>query len=160
MTPRSNRTSLARKRWQERRVQWVASLPSLIHCCAVPRWLEKWTMARFVPVSVATMKPDPGEELSQVMLDLGDHPSRPVPRRGLILDASIPHQRGVAGSAPRPGEQVLDRPFQHLIGREPDGIGHVPPFQCLVQRGERKGRVRSDDDGLLLRTPAHTSRGR
>ena len=32
MTPRSNRTSLARNRWQESRVQWVASLPSLIHC--------------------------------------------------------------------------------------------------------------------------------
>jgi hypothetical protein len=27
------------KRWQESRVQWVASLPSLIHCSAVPRWL-------------------------------------------------------------------------------------------------------------------------
>src|SRR6266852_2950239 len=32
MTPRSNRTSLARNRWQESRVQWVASLLSLIHC--------------------------------------------------------------------------------------------------------------------------------
>ncbi len=37
--PKSNRTSLARKRWHESRVQWVASLPSLIHCSAVPRWL-------------------------------------------------------------------------------------------------------------------------
>ena len=27
MTPRSNRTSLARDRWQERRVQWVAARP-------------------------------------------------------------------------------------------------------------------------------------
>jgi hypothetical protein len=35
---------------------------------------------------------DPGEELSQVILDLGDHPSRPVPRRGLILEVSVPHQ--------------------------------------------------------------------
>ena len=39
MTAKSNRTSLARKRWQERRVQCVASFPSLIHCSAVPRWL-------------------------------------------------------------------------------------------------------------------------
>ncbi len=28
MTPSSRRTSLARKPWQERRVQWVAALPS------------------------------------------------------------------------------------------------------------------------------------
>jgi hypothetical protein len=61
-----------------------------------------------------------GEELSQVMLDLGNHPSRPVPRRGLILEASIPHQWSVAGSASGPGEQVFDPPLQHLIGREPD----------------------------------------
>jgi hypothetical protein len=33
------RTSFARNRWQESRVQWVASLPSLIHCSAVPRWV-------------------------------------------------------------------------------------------------------------------------
>ena len=37
--PEEYRTSLARNRWQESRVQWVASLPSLIHCSAVPRWL-------------------------------------------------------------------------------------------------------------------------
>jgi hypothetical protein len=30
MTPKSSRTSLARKRWQESRVQCLASLPSLI----------------------------------------------------------------------------------------------------------------------------------
>jgi len=83
------------------------------------------------------------------MLDLDDHPARAVPRRGLILEASIPHQRGVAGSASGPDEQVLDPPLQYLIGREPDGIGHVPPFQRLVQTGQRKGRVGSDDDGLL-----------
>jgi hypothetical protein len=38
---------------------------------------------------------------------------------------------------------------QYLIGREPDGIGHIPPFQRLVERGQRKGRVGSDDDDLL-----------
>src|SRR6266446_8074633 len=37
------------------RAQWVTSLPSLIHCSAVPRWLEKWTTARFGPIKVATM---------------------------------------------------------------------------------------------------------
>ncbi len=38
MTPSRRRTSLTRKRWQERRVQWAASLPSLIYGSAVPRW--------------------------------------------------------------------------------------------------------------------------
>jgi len=37
--PSNNRTSVARNRWQESRVQWVAALPSLIHCSTVPRWL-------------------------------------------------------------------------------------------------------------------------
>src|SRR6476660_10589745 len=73
----------------------------------------------------------PGTVLPEMMIDLGNHSSWSVPGGSLIVEASIPHQRGVAGSAPGPGEQVLDRPLQHLIGREPDGVGHVPLFQCL-----------------------------
>ena len=42
----------------------------------------------------------PREEFPEVVLDLGDHPSRSVPRRGLILKASIPDQRSVAGPTP------------------------------------------------------------
>ncbi len=30
----------------------------------------------------------PGEELPEVMLDLGDHPARPVPGGGLVLEES------------------------------------------------------------------------
>ena len=62
------------------------------------------------------------------------------------MEAPIPDQRRVPWSASGPGELVLDSPLQHLIGREPDGIGHVPSFQRLVQRGEGKGRVGSDDE--------------
>jgi hypothetical protein len=51
-----------------------------------------------------------------VVLDLGDHPPAPVPRRGLILEAPVADQRGVARSATRPGEQVLDLPHQDIIG--------------------------------------------
>lgn len=51
---------IGRKRCQERRIQWVASVPSLIYCSAGPRWLEKQTTARFVPVSVVTMEPTRG----------------------------------------------------------------------------------------------------
>jgi hypothetical protein len=93
-------------------------------------------------------KAHPREEFPEVMLDLGNHSPRPVPGRGPILEASIPHQRGVAGSAPGPGEQVLDHPLQHLIGREPDGVRHTPALEGLVQRWEGKGRVGADDDGL------------
>jgi hypothetical protein len=112
----------------------------------------------FVPVSVVTMKPTRGKSSPRVMLDFGDQPTRSVPRRGPILEASIPHQRGVAGLAAGLGEQVLDRPLQYLIGREADSIGHVPPFQCLVQRGkggEGKGRPGSRP---ASRTPTAGSR--
>ena len=37
------------------------------------------------------------EEFPEVVLDLGDHPLRSVPRRGLILEASIPDQRSACG---------------------------------------------------------------
>jgi hypothetical protein len=37
--PEEQSDLVARNRWQESRVQWVAALPSLIHCSAVPRWL-------------------------------------------------------------------------------------------------------------------------
>jgi hypothetical protein len=45
----------------------------------------------------------PGKELPEVMLNLGDHPPRPIPGRGLILKAPVPHQWGVARSAAGPG---------------------------------------------------------
>jgi len=41
----------------------------------------------------------PRKQLSEVMLDLGDDPSRPVPGSRLIREAAIADQRGVARSA-------------------------------------------------------------
>jgi len=55
----------------------------------------------------------------------------------------------VARSAARPGEQILDGPLQHVVGRESNRIPHTPAFQRLVERGERKGRVGSNDHGLF-----------
>ena len=66
------------------------------------------------------------------MLDLGDHASRSVPGGGLIREAPIPDQRRIAGSASGRGEQV--------------------------DSGQRKGRVGSDDDGLLARASSHSVR--
>src|SRR5229473_7690336 len=49
MRPRSYPSRRCTKaQWQERRVRWVAALPSLIHG-SVPRWLYKRTTARFSP---------------------------------------------------------------------------------------------------------------
>src|SRR5574337_501946 len=50
----------------------------------------------------------PGEELPEVMFDLGDHPPRPLPGSGLVLEAPVADQRGVAGSPPWP-----DRSEEH-----------------------------------------------
>jgi hypothetical protein len=45
------------------------------------------------------MKLHPGEKFPEVMLDLGDHPPRPVPGGGLIPKAAVADQRGVARPA-------------------------------------------------------------
>jgi hypothetical protein len=77
------------------------------------------------------------------MLDLGDHPSRPVPGGGLVLEAPIADQRSVARPAAGPREQVLDGPLQDLVGREPDGVGHATLLQRFVEGRDGKGRVGS-----------------
>ena len=82
------------------------------------------------------------------MLDLSDHPPRPVPGGGLVLEAPVADQRRMARSAAGPREQVLDGPLQDLVGREPDGVGHVALLQRLIEGRDGKGRVGSDDDGL------------
>ena len=38
----------------------------------------------------------PAKQFAEVMLDLGSHASRPVPRGGLILEAPVSDQRSVA----------------------------------------------------------------
>src|SRR5712664_4595856 len=101
MTPKSNRTSLARKRWHESRVQWVASLPSLIHCSAVPRWLLEADDGAIRPGQGGDDEAHPRKEFSEEMLNLGDHSSRSVPGGRLIREAPIADQRRrVAGWCP------------------------------------------------------------
>src|SRR6266851_3543298 len=70
-------------------------------------------------------KTHPRKQLAEVMLDLGDHPPWPIPGGRLILEASIPHQRGVAGSAAGPDEQIFDSPLQDIVGREADRVPHT-----------------------------------
>ena len=68
------------------------------------------------------------------------------------MKAAVPDQRRVTGSAPRPGEQILDLPFQHVIGRQPDRVTHPAAFQRLVDLGPSERSVRPDHDRLS--TPA------
>src|SRR5262245_27244348 len=55
------------------------------------------------------------KEFRKVMLDLGDHAPRSVPRGRLILEAPITDQRGMARSAAGPSKQILDAPLQDVI---------------------------------------------
>jgi hypothetical protein len=82
-----------------------------------------------------------GKEFAQVMLDLGDHPPRPVPGGGLVLHAAIADQRGVAGPAAGPDEEVLDGPLQHGSGREADGLRPGSSLPRLGEGRDGKGRV-------------------
>src|SRR5215510_12710442 len=70
----------------------------------------------------------PGEEFAEMMLDLRDHTAQTVPGGKLVMEAPIADQRRVTRSAARPGEQVLDLPLQHVIGRQPD---RVTPLAAL-----------------------------
>ena len=84
-----------------------------------------------------------------VTRNLGDQPPRPVPGGGQVLEAPVANQRSVARPAAGPREQVLDGPLQDLVGRKPGGVGHAALLQRLVEGWDGKGRVGSDDDGLL-----------
>ncbi len=58
------------------------------------------------------------KEFAEVMLNLGDHSSRSVPGGGLILEAAVSDQGGVAGSAARPvSRSSMRRSSTLLAGR-------------------------------------------
>ena len=60
----------------------------------------------------------PGKQVADVMLDLGDHASRPVPGGRLILEAPIADQRRVARSAAgRVSRSSIRRSSTSLAGR-------------------------------------------
>jgi hypothetical protein len=62
----------------------------------------------------------------------------------------VPHQRGVAGSAARSDEQIVDGPLQDVVGRQADCVPHPALFQGLIEGGQGKRRVRADDHRVAL----------
>jgi hypothetical protein len=65
------------------------------------------------------------------------------------VETPVAHQRSVTGPAPRPGEEILDGPLQHLIGRESNGVRHATLLQRFVESGQRKGCIGANDDALF-----------
>jgi hypothetical protein len=57
----------------------------------------------------------------------------------------------VAGPATGPSEQILDAPLQDIVSRESDRVAHPSPFQCLIEGGQGKRRIGTDDHRLALR---------
>jgi hypothetical protein len=53
----------------------------------------------------------------------------------------------MGGSAAGPGEQVLDRPLEDVVGREADGVSDAPPLQRLGGGRDGEGHVGAHDDG-------------
>jgi hypothetical protein len=92
---------LARNRWQERRVQWVASLPLLDPLLGRAALVVEADDRAIGPGQGGDDEAHPRKQFAEVMLNLGDHASRPVPRRRLILEAPIADQWGVTRSAAR-----------------------------------------------------------
>ncbi len=145
MTPRSNRTSFARNRWQEIRAQCVAVLPPLDPL-----------LGRAPPVVEADDRSaqsgddeaDPGKQLPEVMFDLGDDAARAIPGASLVLEGAVADQRRVARPTPRPREQILDLSLQHVIGQQAHRVAHPAAFQRLVDLGPGERGVRPDHDPL------------
>src|SRR3989442_15820279 len=62
MTPRSSRTSLARKRWQERRGHRGGGVPPLFYSSPPPRGVFEGTRDRTAPPEWVSEKTPPGEK--------------------------------------------------------------------------------------------------
>ena len=74
-------------------------------------------------------------------LDLGNHPTRPVPTDGLIFEISKPND-GLSGwTTHRSGQQVFDLFLKHLVGGKPDGIQKALLLQVFINLWLGEGGV-------------------
>jgi len=91
-----------------------------------------------------------GEQFPNVKLDLRHHPPRRRPTGGLVPKALVPDHRLVTGSSYGPRQQLRDVPLQAVIGRDPDGVPHIPLFQGLVDLRFGEGSIGAKDHFLAL----------
>ena len=75
------------------------------------------------------------------MLHLRHHPPRCLPTRCLVKEALVPDHWLVTRSSHWPRQQLRDVPLQAVIGRDANGILHVPLLQRLVDLRLGKGCV-------------------
>ena len=75
---------------------------------------------------------DSRKEFAAMPLDLGNHPTRPVPTGRLIFEIGKPND-GFSGWAPhRSGQQVFNLRLKHLVGGKPEGIQKALLLQVFI----------------------------
>ena len=89
-------------------------------------------------------EPDAREQLTPVVLHLGDNPSGGGPALRLVAETLVPHQRLAAWPSRRTKEDVFDRQLQRLVRRHANGIVHVALLERLVDRRPGERRVRPE----------------
>ena len=140
-----SRTWLKMNLWQESLVQFTAYLPSLIHCSAVLRLLQKSTApSSGLRERLLTTKPTRGNNSFCRHSTFACHSPGTLPAPCLILEVMVGDD-GLPGWAPhRPLQQMLDFPLQDIVDRQPNGLEKTALFQVAVDLGLRKGSISSE----------------
>jgi hypothetical protein len=68
----------------------------------------------------------------------------------LILETLVADERRAAGPTRRPKQNVFDRQFQTLVGRDADGVAHAAGLQRLVDRRSRESGIGAERHALSL----------
>ena len=99
------------------------------------------------PGQVGDDEADPRPEFTLMPLDLGHHTTGSRPALGLVVEAGEPDDRLLRRAADRPGQQVLNPPLQHLVGRQADRVANAFGLQQLVDLGLGERRVGAEVEG-------------
>ena len=81
-----------------------------------------------------------------MMLDLGHDASRLGPTLRLIAEALVAHQGLATRPARRAKQDVFDRQFQALVGRNANGVLHSAFLRKLINLRLGKGRIAPEGD--------------
>jgi hypothetical protein len=94
-----------------------------------------------VGLQVRDDESDARKELLDVKLDLRHQLPRRVPARCLVREVFVADHRLVAGPPNEARQQPGNFPFQAVVGRDADGVLHIPLFQRLVDLRLGEGGV-------------------